>query len=194
MIFGIWNIIPLETILWMVVLILSLKQKFCRVDELTCLEAGVQEWRGCVLTPFPIWEGVGICRRNIFSDHLPPSSLQNISLFPAYRFFCDALCNLLLNLLKNSFTDTNKINLIRIYVPENIDTYLIHMTIKILEKDGDHRMRCHSSCDPNKKRRFPDPEESSSNSKRTKEEVDTETKVLIIRRIFIYCQCSISIS
>lgn len=73
-------------------------------------------------------------------------------------------------------SDTNKINLIRIYVPENIDTYLIHMTIKILEKDGDHRMRCHSSCDPNKKRRFPDPEESSSNSKRTKEEVDTETK------------------
>ncbi|XP_024841971.1 bifunctional 3'-5' exonuclease/ATP-dependent helicase WRN isoform X3 [Bos taurus] len=73
-------------------------------------------------------------------------------------------------------SDTNKINLIRIYVPENIDTYLIHMTIKILEKDGDHRMRCHSSCDPNKKRRFPDPEESSSNSKRTKEEVDTEAK------------------
>ncbi|XP_055423113.1 bifunctional 3'-5' exonuclease/ATP-dependent helicase WRN isoform X5 [Bubalus kerabau] len=73
-------------------------------------------------------------------------------------------------------SDTHKINLIRIYVPENIDTYLIHMTIKILEKDGDHRMQCHSSCDPNKKRCFPDPEESSSNSKRTKEEVDTKTK------------------
>uniref|UniRef100_A0A8C2QZS4 DNA 3'-5' helicase n=1 Tax=Capra hircus TaxID=9925 RepID=A0A8C2QZS4_CAPHI len=73
-------------------------------------------------------------------------------------------------------SDTNKINLIRIYVPENIDTYLIHMAIKILEKDGDHRMRCHSSCDPIKKRCFPNPEESSSNSKRSKEEVDTKTK------------------
>ena len=74
MIFGIWSIIPLETILWMVVLILSLKQKFCRVDELTwfwLLEAGVQEWGGHVLTPFPICEGVGICKRNIFSNHLP---------------------------------------------------------------------------------------------------------------------------
>ncbi|KAM7227229.1 hypothetical protein CapIbe_021642 [Capra ibex] len=78
-------------------------------------------------------------------------------------------------------SDTNKINLIRIYVPENIDTYLIHMAIKILEKDGDHRMRCHSSCDPIKKRCFPNPEESSSNSKRSKEEVDTKTKVLHLK-------------
>ncbi|XP_065802648.1 bifunctional 3'-5' exonuclease/ATP-dependent helicase WRN isoform X3 [Muntiacus reevesi] len=73
-------------------------------------------------------------------------------------------------------SDTNKIKLIRIYVPENIDTYLIHMAIKILEKDGDHRMPYHSSCDPNKKRCFPDSEESSSNSKRSKEEVDTDTE------------------
>ncbi|KAM9670397.1 bifunctional 3'-5' exonuclease/ATP-dependent helicase WRN isoform 2-T2 [Dama dama] len=73
-------------------------------------------------------------------------------------------------------SDTNKIKLIRIYVPENIDTYLIHMAIKILEKDGDHRMLCQSSCDPNKKRCFPDSEESSSNSKRSKEEVDTNTE------------------
>nr|XP_020756788.1 Werner syndrome ATP-dependent helicase-like [Odocoileus virginianus texanus] len=73
-------------------------------------------------------------------------------------------------------SDTNNVKLIRIYVPENIDTYLIHMAIKILEKDGDHRMLCHSSCDPNKKRCFPDSEESSSNSKRSKEEVDTNTE------------------
>ncbi|KAF4026175.1 hypothetical protein G4228_018195, partial [Cervus hanglu yarkandensis] len=73
-------------------------------------------------------------------------------------------------------SDTNKIKLIRIYVPENIDTYLIHMAIKILEKDGEHRMLCHSSCDPNKKRCFPDSEESSSSSKRSKEEVDTNTE------------------
>ena len=71
------------------------------------------------------------------------------------------------------------------YVPENIDTYLIYMAIEILEKDCDNRMLCQSSCDSNKKRCFPNSEESCSNSKRSKEEVGTNTKVLIICRIFI---------
>ncbi|XP_036694664.1 Werner syndrome ATP-dependent helicase isoform X1 [Balaenoptera musculus] len=74
-------------------------------------------------------------------------------------------------------SDINKIKLIRMYVPENIDTYLIYMAIEILEKDCDNRMLCQSSCDSNKKRCFPNSEESCSNSKRSKEEVGTNTKV-----------------
>uniref|UniRef100_A0A8C0DF13 Bifunctional 3'-5' exonuclease/ATP-dependent helicase WRN n=1 Tax=Balaenoptera musculus TaxID=9771 RepID=A0A8C0DF13_BALMU len=73
-------------------------------------------------------------------------------------------------------SDINKIKLIRMYVPENIDTYLIYMAIEILEKDCDNRMLCQSSCDSNKKRCFPNSEESCSNSKRSKEEVGTNTK------------------
>nr|XP_058905257.1 bifunctional 3'-5' exonuclease/ATP-dependent helicase WRN isoform X3 [Kogia breviceps] len=73
-------------------------------------------------------------------------------------------------------SDTNKIKLIRMYVPENIDTYLIYMATEILEKDCDNRMLCQFSCDSNKKRCFPNSEESCSNSKRSKEEVGTNTK------------------
>eukprot|EP00070_Physeter_catodon_P004807 XP_007110144.2 Werner syndrome ATP-dependent helicase isoform X3 [Physeter catodon] len=73
-------------------------------------------------------------------------------------------------------SDTNKIKLIRMYVPENIDTYLIYMATEILEKDCDNRMLCQFSCDSNKKRCFPNSEESCSNPKRSKEEVGTNTK------------------
>ncbi|XP_006834589.1 PREDICTED: Werner syndrome ATP-dependent helicase [Chrysochloris asiatica] len=73
-------------------------------------------------------------------------------------------------------SDINKIKLIRTLVPANIDTYLIHMAIEILEKDDDSRMPCQLSCDSNKKRCFPNSEESCLQSKRIKEEVDTNTK------------------
>lgn len=73
-------------------------------------------------------------------------------------------------------SDTNKIKLIRMYVPENIDTYLIYMATEILEKGCENRMLCQSSCDSSKKRCFPNSEESCSSSKRKKEEVGTNTK------------------
>lgn len=66
------------------------------------------------------------------------------------------------------------------FVPENIDTYLIHMAIEILEKDCDNRLLCQPSCDSNKKRCFPNSEASCSSPKRSKEEVGPDTKVLII--------------
>lgn len=67
------------------------------------------------------------------------------------------------------------------FVPENIDMYLIHMVIEILEKDSDNRLLFQPSCDSNKRRCFPDSEESYSSSKRSKEEeVGPNTKVLII--------------
>ncbi|KAM5264340.1 bifunctional 3'-5' exonuclease/ATP-dependent helicase WRN [Ctenodactylus gundi] len=69
-------------------------------------------------------------------------------------------------------SDTSKIKLIRMLVPENIDTYLIHMVIEILESDGDGRVICQPSWDSSKKRCFPSTEESCSSSKRSKEEVD----------------------
>lgn len=77
-----------------------------------------------------------------------------------------------------SFTDMSKINLIRMLVPENIDTYLIHMAIAILKHGTDSRLQ--PSCDVNKRRYFPSSEEISSSSKRSKEEVGINTKLLII--------------
>lgn len=74
------------------------------------------------------------------------------------------------------------------FVPENIDTYLIYMAIEILRKDCDNRPLCQPSCDSSKKRCFPNSEDSCSRSKRSKDEVGTNTKVLIICRIFIKCQ------
>ncbi|KAM6149706.1 bifunctional 3'-5' exonuclease/ATP-dependent helicase WRN [Erethizon dorsatum] len=73
-------------------------------------------------------------------------------------------------------SDMSKIKLIRMLVPENIDTYLIHMVIEILESDRDHTLLCQPSCDSSKKRCFPNSDESSSSSKRSKEEVGTNTK------------------
>ncbi|XP_074185790.1 bifunctional 3'-5' exonuclease/ATP-dependent helicase WRN isoform X2 [Rhinolophus sinicus] len=75
-------------------------------------------------------------------------------------------------------SELNKIKLIRMFVPENIDMYLIHMVIEILEKDSDNRLLFQPSCDSNKRRCFPDSEESYSSSKRSKEEeVGPNTKV-----------------
>ncbi|XP_048648716.1 Werner syndrome ATP-dependent helicase isoform X6 [Marmota marmota marmota] len=82
-------------------------------------------------------------------------------------------------------SDMNKIKLIRMLVPENIDTYLIHMAIEILENNHDSRPLFQPLCDSNKKRCFPNSEETCLSSKRNKEEVSTSTKVLIICRIFI---------
>uniref|UniRef100_A0A2K6RV35 Bifunctional 3'-5' exonuclease/ATP-dependent helicase WRN n=1 Tax=Rhinopithecus roxellana TaxID=61622 RepID=A0A2K6RV35_RHIRO len=71
-------------------------------------------------------------------------------------------------------SDMSKINLIRMLVPENIDTYLIHMAIEILKHGTDSRLQ--PSCDVNKRRCFPSSEEISSSSKRSKEEVGINTK------------------
>ncbi|XP_036154388.1 Werner syndrome ATP-dependent helicase isoform X2 [Myotis myotis] len=73
-------------------------------------------------------------------------------------------------------SELNKIKLIRMFVPENIDTYLIHMAIEILEKDCDNRLLCQPSCDSNKRRCFPNSEASCSSPKRSKEEVGPDTK------------------
>ncbi|KAM7111011.1 bifunctional 3'-5' exonuclease/ATP-dependent helicase WRN isoform 2-T5 [Molossus nigricans] len=73
-------------------------------------------------------------------------------------------------------SELNKIKLIRMFVPENIDTYLIHMAIEILEKDCDNRLLCQPSCDSTRKRCFPNLKESCSSSKRRNEEVGPDTK------------------
>ncbi|XP_005398445.1 PREDICTED: Werner syndrome ATP-dependent helicase isoform X2 [Chinchilla lanigera] len=73
-------------------------------------------------------------------------------------------------------SDMSKIKQIRMLVPENIDTYLIHMVIEILEYDRDRTLLCQPSCGSSRKRCFPNSEESSSSSKRSKEEVGTSTK------------------
>ncbi|XP_028624037.1 Werner syndrome ATP-dependent helicase isoform X2 [Grammomys surdaster] len=70
-------------------------------------------------------------------------------------------------------SDMYKVKLIRMLVPENIDTYLIHMVIEILESGSDSRAQ--PSCDSNRKRCFPSSAESSGSSKKSKEVV-TETK------------------
>ncbi|XP_053515841.1 bifunctional 3'-5' exonuclease/ATP-dependent helicase WRN isoform X3 [Artibeus jamaicensis] len=76
-------------------------------------------------------------------------------------------------------SELSKIKLIRMYVPENIDTYLIHMAIEILGNDCDNRLLHQPSCDPNKKRCFPNSEGSCSSPKRSKEEAGPDGKVLI---------------
>lgn len=60
-------------------------------------------------------------------------------------------------------------------VPENIDTYLIHMVIEILESADSGSQ---PSCDPNRKRCLPSSEESSVSVKKSKDVV-TDTKVFI---------------
>ncbi|XP_036911221.1 Werner syndrome ATP-dependent helicase isoform X2 [Sturnira hondurensis] len=76
-------------------------------------------------------------------------------------------------------SELSKIKLIRMFVPENIDTYLIHMAIEILGNDCDNRLLRQPSCDSNKKRCFPNSGESCSSSKRSKEEAGRDGKVLI---------------
>ncbi|XP_051025364.1 bifunctional 3'-5' exonuclease/ATP-dependent helicase WRN [Acomys russatus] len=70
-------------------------------------------------------------------------------------------------------SDLYKVKLIRMLVPENIDTYLIHMVTEILESGSDSKRQ--PSCDPNRKRCFFSSEESPGSSKKSKEAV-TETK------------------
>uniref|UniRef100_A0A8C7ERK0 Bifunctional 3'-5' exonuclease/ATP-dependent helicase WRN n=1 Tax=Neovison vison TaxID=452646 RepID=A0A8C7ERK0_NEOVI len=73
-------------------------------------------------------------------------------------------------------SDINEVKLIRKLVPENIDTYLIHMALEILGKDCDNRLLDQLSCTSNRKRYFPNSEESCSSSKRSREEVGANTK------------------
>ncbi|XP_075853244.1 bifunctional 3'-5' exonuclease/ATP-dependent helicase WRN isoform X4 [Microcebus murinus] len=95
-----------------------------------------------------------------------PLDLERAGLTPeVQKIIADVIRNPPVN------SDMNKIELIRTLVPENIDTYLIHMAIEILKNDHDSRLLCQPSCDSNKKRCFLNSEESCSSSKRSKEEV-----------------------
>ncbi|XP_011740037.2 bifunctional 3'-5' exonuclease/ATP-dependent helicase WRN isoform X2 [Macaca nemestrina] len=92
-----------------------------------------------------------------------PLDLERAGLTPeVQKIIADVIRNPPVN------SDMSKINLIRMLVPENIDTYLIHMAIAILKHGTDSRLQ--PSCDVNKRRYFPSSEEISSSSKRSKEE------------------------
>ncbi|KAL2761933.1 Werner syndrome ATP-dependent helicase [Daubentonia madagascariensis] len=99
-----------------------------------------------------------------------PLDLERAGLTPEVRkIIADVIRNPPIN------SDMSKIELIRTLVPEDIDTYLIHMAIEILKNDRDSRLLRQPSRDSNKKRCFPNSEESCSSSKRSKE-VGTITK------------------
>ncbi|KAK7812184.1 hypothetical protein U0070_014775 [Myodes glareolus] len=70
-------------------------------------------------------------------------------------------------------SDMYKVKLIRMLVPENIDTYLIHMVIEILETADSGSQ---PSCDPSRKRCLPSSEESSVSVKKSKDVV-TDAKM-----------------
>nr|XP_037839548.1 Werner syndrome ATP-dependent helicase isoform X3 [Chlorocebus sabaeus] len=95
-----------------------------------------------------------------------PLDLERAGLTPeVQKIIADVIRNPPVN------SDMSKINLIRMLVPENIDTYLIHMAIGILKHGTDSRLQ--PSCDVNKRRCFPSSEEISSSSKRSKEETSS---------------------
>ncbi|XP_011740036.2 bifunctional 3'-5' exonuclease/ATP-dependent helicase WRN isoform X1 [Macaca nemestrina] len=95
-----------------------------------------------------------------------PLDLERAGLTPeVQKIIADVIRNPPVN------SDMSKINLIRMLVPENIDTYLIHMAIAILKHGTDSRLQ--PSCDVNKRRYFPSSEEISSSSKRSKEETSS---------------------
>ncbi|XP_031525335.1 Werner syndrome ATP-dependent helicase isoform X2 [Papio anubis] len=95
-----------------------------------------------------------------------PLDLERAGLTPeVQKIIADVIRNPPVN------SDMSKINLIRMLVPENIDTYLIHMAIEILKHGTDSRLQ--PSCDVNKRRCFPSSEEISSSSKRSKEETSS---------------------
>ncbi|XP_076770121.1 bifunctional 3'-5' exonuclease/ATP-dependent helicase WRN isoform X2 [Arvicanthis niloticus] len=97
-----------------------------------------------------------------------PLDMERAGLTPeARKIIMDVIRNPPIN------SDMYKVKLIRMLVPENIDTYLIHMVIEILESGSDSRAQ--PSCDSNRKRCFPSSEESSGSFKKSKE-VITETK------------------
>ncbi|XP_050658378.1 bifunctional 3'-5' exonuclease/ATP-dependent helicase WRN isoform X2 [Macaca thibetana thibetana] len=92
-----------------------------------------------------------------------PLDLERAGLTPeVQKIIADVIRNPPVN------SDMSEINQIRMLVPENIDTYLIHMAIAILKHGTDSRLQ--PSCDVNKRRYFPSSEEISSSSKRSKEE------------------------
>ncbi|XP_054353931.1 bifunctional 3'-5' exonuclease/ATP-dependent helicase WRN [Pongo pygmaeus] len=98
-----------------------------------------------------------------------PLDLERAGLTPeVQKIIADVIRNPPVN------SDMSKINLIRMLVPENIDTYLIHMAIEILKHGPDSRLQ--PSCDVNKRRCFPSSEEICSSSKRSKEEVGINTE------------------
>uniref|UniRef100_A0A673SSW9 DNA 3'-5' helicase n=1 Tax=Suricata suricatta TaxID=37032 RepID=A0A673SSW9_SURSU len=97
-----------------------------------------------------------------------PLDMERAGLTPEVR---KSITDVIRNPPVNS--DINKIKLIRALVPKNIDTYLIHMAIEILEKDGDNRRSHQLSCDSTRKRCFPNSEESCSSSKRSAEETSS---------------------
>lgn len=81
--------------------------------------------------------------------------------------------------------------LIRMLVPEDIATYLIHMAIEILENDHNSRAAGQETPgDSNKKRSFPSPAETCVNSKRSREDVLTNAEVLLTCIIFKVLVCS----
>ncbi|XP_063466965.1 bifunctional 3'-5' exonuclease/ATP-dependent helicase WRN isoform X2 [Symphalangus syndactylus] len=98
-----------------------------------------------------------------------PLDLERAGLTPeVQKIIADVIRNPPVN------SDMSKINLIRMLVPENIDTYLIHMAIEILKHGPDSGLQ--PSCDVNKRRCFPSSEEICSSSKRSKEEVGINTE------------------
>ncbi|GAB1293082.1 Werner syndrome ATP-dependent helicase homolog [Apodemus speciosus] len=97
-----------------------------------------------------------------------PLDMERAGLTPeARKIIMDVIRNPPVN------SDMYKVKLIRMLVPENIDTYLIHMVIEILESGSDSRAQ--PSCDSNRKRCFPSSTESCGSFKKSKEMV-TETK------------------
>ncbi|XP_052018497.1 bifunctional 3'-5' exonuclease/ATP-dependent helicase WRN isoform X3 [Apodemus sylvaticus] len=97
-----------------------------------------------------------------------PLDMERAGLTPeAQKIITDVIRNPPVN------SDMYKVKLIRMLVPENIDTYLIHMVIEILESDS--ASRAQPSCDSSRKRCFPSPAESCGSCKKSKGMV-TETK------------------
>ncbi|XP_029387943.1 Werner syndrome ATP-dependent helicase isoform X4 [Mus pahari] len=97
-----------------------------------------------------------------------PLDMERAGLTPeARKIITDVIRNPPIN------SDMYKVKLIRMLVPENIDTYLIHMVIEILESGSNSRTQ--PPCDSNRKRCFPSSAESCGSFKKSKEVV-TETK------------------
>lgn len=97
-----------------------------------------------------------------------PLDMERAGLTPeTWKIIMDVIRNPPIN------SDMYKVKLIRMLVPENLDTYLIHMAIEILQSGSDSRTQ--PPCDSSRKRRFPSSAESCESCKESKEAV-TETK------------------
>ncbi|XP_032144169.1 Werner syndrome ATP-dependent helicase isoform X2 [Sapajus apella] len=95
-----------------------------------------------------------------------PLDLERAGLTPeVQKIIADVIRNPPIN------SDMSKINQIRMLVPENIDTYLIHMAIVILKHGPDSGLQ--PSCDSSLRRCFPSSKEICSTSKRSKEETSS---------------------